>query len=105
VIPEEFAQYLPNVDISEFLEDMGIPTEIDLPIAAMEEFLRKTPFKVSGQETVNVEAGSFSATRIKVAGGVGNLYYSEGANNFVQIYSPANDFLPAISNVNLELVE
>jgi hypothetical protein len=105
LIPEEFAQYLPNIDISELLEGMGIPSEIDLEIAAMEKFLRKTPFAVSGQEIVNVQGGSFSATRIKLIGGVGNLYYSEEKNNFVQFHSPANGFLPAINNVNLELIE
>jgi len=105
LIPKEFAKYLPNVDIAEILEDYGIPPIMEIEIPYVGEVMRKAPFAVSGQETITVGAGSFDATRIKILGGIGNLYYSEEVNNFVQFYSPANDFLPAISNINLELIE
>jgi len=105
IIPPEFAQYLPNVDIAEVLEDFGVPSVMEIEIPYVGEVMRKSPFAVSGQETINVGAGSFSATRIKVLGGIGNMYYSDSVNNFVQISSPANDFLPAITNINLELIE
>lgn len=105
LIPADFAKYLPNVDIAEVLEDFGIPTVMELEIPYVAEVMRKAPFAVSGQEMVNVGAGSFSATRIKILGGIGNLYYSDEVNNFVQISSPASEFLPAINNINLELIE
>jgi hypothetical protein len=105
LIPQNIARHLPNIDISELLDDMGIPPVIDLELSEMREILRKTWFTVAGEETVNVEAGTYTATRIKIAGGVGNLYYSDEAKTFVQLYCPTNDLLPAINNINIELVE
>ena len=105
LLPQDIARHLPNIDISELIEDLGIPSEIELELSEMKSILRKTWFTVAGKETIDVDAGTYTATRIKIAGGVGNLYYSEEANNFVQLYCPINDFLPAINNINLELIE
>ena len=105
LLPPEIARHLPDIDISDLLDDLGIPSVMELELSEMKSILRKSVFEVSGQETVDVEAGSYIATRIKLVGGVGNLYYSEEANNFVQLYCPVSDFLPAINNINLELIE
>ncbi len=105
LIPPSLNQYLPTIDLSELLEDLEVPTTVDLSVNQMDEFLRKAPFTVAGQEMVNLESGSFSATHIKVFGGVGNLFYCEQEQCFVLIDSPMHDFLPAMTNLNLELVE
>ena len=104
LVPDDFAQYLPTVDIVDVLQHYGIPPVMDINIPYVEDILRKAPFEVSGQETVTIGAGSFNATRIVVLGGVGNIYYSDEVKNFVQMNSPASEFLPVITNINLELI-
>lgn len=104
LLPPELAKHLPNIDIAALLEDFGIPSVMEIEIPEITEIMRKAPFEVSGQEMVNVPAGTYSATRILIMGGVGNMYYSDQVNNFVRIYSPASEFLPPITNINLELI-
>ena len=105
LIPEEFAQYLPVVDISDVLNDFGIETVYNINISERQELEGSPLFEVKGQETVNVEAGSYDTSKISVLEGNGKLYYSQDARNIVKISIPISDYIPIIEDINLELKE
>ena len=111
IIPEEFAQYLPDIDISEILNDYGIDTsyQIDIPEipAVVLAYHRDTTalFKVEGSETINTQAGSFNATKISILKDNGKMYYSESEGNVIKIIGHVSDYIPIIDDINLELKE
>jgi len=110
IIPAEFAQYLPNVDIADVLNDYGIEThyQIDFDIAAglLPYHEDNTPlFEVKGSETINVEAGQFDATRISLIADNGNMYYSESEGTIVKIVGYTSEYVPVINDISLELKE
>ena len=111
IVPAEFAQYLPDVDISEVLNDYGIDTnyQIDIPEvpANLLPYHDDTTafFEVMGSENINVEAGQFNAAKISIIDDNGNIYYSEDAANIIKIVGYIGDYIPIIKDINLELKE
>lgn len=107
IVPPEFAKHLPNIDISELLNDMGIDTfyEIEIP-EITEPVLEESPiFWVKGSETVNTPAGSFDAVKVSVVEDNAKLYYSESEGNFVKIVGSISDYIPILDDITLELKE
>jgi len=102
LIPEEFAKYLPVIDISEFLSDHEVPTVIKIP--KINEFFRKKPFEIDNMAQVTVGAGTFNTYDIELVQGVGELYYSPDAEMFAKISGNFHDFNPLITNMQLELI-
>ena len=111
IIPEEFAQYLPDIDISEILNDYGIDTnyQIDIPEvpANLLPYHDDTTalFEVAGSENINVEAGQFNAVKISIIDDNGRMYYSESEGNIIKIIGYVSDYIPIIDDINLELKE
>lgn len=101
-IPPELAGYLPSIDISDILEDMGMSNVFE--ISEIEEVLRKSPFEAAQQTSVSIDAGSFTAYNILFVQGLGEVYYSPEAKNIVKITGYLNDFIPIVENIDLELV-
>lgn len=111
IIPEEFAQYLPDIDISEILNDYGIDTEYqidmpEVPANLLPYHSDTTPlFEVMGSENINVEAGQFNAVKISIIDDNGGMYYSESEGNIIKIIGYISDYIPIIDDINLELKE
>ena len=111
IIPPTLEPYMPNIDISEILEDNGIETyyEIDVPEipAAVLEYHKDTTalFEVKGSENVNTQAGTFNAAKISILKDNGKIYYSEDKGNIVQIVGHISDYVPIINDIKLELKE
>jgi len=104
IVPPEFAKYLPDIDISEVLEDFGFPTEMEFEIPETENLMRKPMFEVINQEQVSTPAGSFNAYKVYFVQGTGVLYYSPEQNNVVKIEGPFSDFIPILQDLKIELV-
>lgn len=83
IVPPEFAKYLPNIDISEILNDLGIESTYQIDMAEVPANLLPyhddtTPlFEVMGSENIGVKAGQFNAVKMSIADDNGKLYYSE----------------------------
>jgi hypothetical protein len=105
IIPPEFAKYLPDIDISEVLEDFGLPTEMTFEIPEIEELIRKPIFEIINQQQVTTPAGSFNAYTINFVQGTGVLYYSPETNNIVKIQGPFSEYVPILQDLNIELVK
>ena len=103
IIPEEIAQFLPNIDVSEILNYFGIETMYDIEISEMLEVKGTPLFQVKGTENINTQAGSFNAASISFLEGNGNIYYAESEGNIVKIIGHVSDYLPFIEDINLEL--
>ncbi len=102
-IPDEYAKYLPVIDIGDILEDFGIPSLIISDIPGMEAFFRKPLFRTPTMKTLSVPAGTFETYQVLFASGIGEIYYSPEAENFVKITTPLNDFCPIVQNINIAL--
>jgi len=111
IVPPEFAQYLPDIDISEILNDYGIDTmyQIDIPEVPanlLPYHSDTTPlFEVVGSENINVAAGQFNAARISIIDDNGRIYYSEDEGNLIKIVGYIGDYVSIIDDINLELKE
>jgi len=111
IVPPELAQYLPDIDISEVLNDQGIQTiyEIDIPEVPAQLFPYHDDttalFEVDGSEIVNVQAGQFNAAKISIMDNNGHIYYSEDEGNIVKIVGYLSEYVPIIEDLNLELKE
>lgn len=103
IIPEELAQYLPNIDISEILNDFGIETMYDIEIAETLEIKETPVFQVKGSENINTQAGSFNAATVSFLEGNANIYYAETEGNIVKIIGHVSDYIPLIEDINIEL--
>ena len=104
IIPEEFAQYLPNVDISEVLEDMGIDTVYEIEIPEIPEKVLETyQFEVWGTESISTQAGTFNAAKVAVFENNGILYYDETEGNLVKFVGQISEYVPLLEDINLEL--
>lgn len=101
LIPESFAKYLPLIDISEFLSDQEIPTEIE--ITEIDKVFRRSPFEIDTMQQVTVEAGSFNTYNIELLQGSGEFFYSPDAEIFVKISGNVKDFIPIAEDINMEL--
>jgi hypothetical protein len=110
IIPAEIAQYLPDIDISEILEDNGIATyyEFDtpeIPAALLAYHLDTTALlQVDGSENINTQAGSFNAAKISIVKDNGKIYYAESEGTIVKIIGHISDYIPIIEDINLELI-
>ena len=87
-IPDEYAKYLPVIDIGDILEDFGIPSLIVSDIPGMEAFFRKPLFMTPTMKTLTVPGGTFETYQVLFASGIGEIYYSPEAENFVKITTP-----------------
>jgi hypothetical protein len=107
IIPEQFAQYLPNVDIGEVLNDLGIDTTytLDLPDIDLNTSFKTKTFEVLGSENVNVPAGTFNAAKISVLEDNLFLYYSESEQNVVKVIGFLSDYIPIVDDISIELKE
>jgi hypothetical protein len=103
LVPPEFAKYLPQIDISDFMADQGIENEFEVP--EQERIIRKSPFAVGDMKSVNVPAGTYNAYDIKFVQGVGDIYYAPEVENVVKIIGNLNDFIPIVDNIELELIK
>jgi hypothetical protein len=106
IIPEQFAQFLPVVDISEILDNFGIPSEfeIDFPIN-LDHYKSTNFFQVNGNENVNTKGGTFNCKKISILDDNANFYYCENAKNVVKLSAQLSDYIPILEDINLELVE
>ena len=106
LIPPEFAQYLPVVDLAQVLEDWGIPTVYNIMIPGLWDPLYHDLhlFHVDAQQTVTVEAGTFDTYYLPMIRGIGEIYYSPDAGNVVKVQGNFGDILPIVENINLELI-
>jgi hypothetical protein len=109
IIPAEFAKYLPNIDISEILNDLGIETsyaiDIEMPANLLPYHYDNTSlFEVIGTENINTPAGSFNAAFMAIADLNGRMYYAENAGYIVKISGFLSEYIPIISDLNLELI-
>ena len=102
ILPAEIGDQLPVIDIGDFLDDAGVPDELDIP--QMTEFFRKPPFEVERQESVNVPAGSFNCYNIETVQGVAELFYNSQVENFVKIEGNLGDFTPIVDDIEMELI-
>ncbi|HEC89977.1 MAG TPA: hypothetical protein ENI44_05300, partial [Thermoplasmatales archaeon] len=84
LIPPEFRKYLPVVDISELLEDFGMPTSFEIP--EMQKIFRSSPFEVSKETYIDTDAGTFDSFIIDIIGGVAQICYSQDVEGFVKIH-------------------
>jgi hypothetical protein len=106
IIPADFAGYLPNVDISEVLNDFGIDTMYTIDIPEIPAELEKSAiFEVMGSENINTQAGSINAVKVSILEDNGILYYSESDGTIVKMIGQLNDYVPILEDVNLELKE
>lgn len=111
IVPPEFAKYLPNVDISEVLNDYGIPTQYQIDTPEIPDTLLRyhkyavSLFWVKGSETVETPAGSFDAAIISHLADNGETYYSESVGNIVKFVAHLNEYIPIIEDISLELKE
>lgn len=109
IFPAEFAKYLPDIDISQILNDYGIDTiyTIDMPeIPAdlMPYHHDTTPFlEVIGSQNIQTKAGQFNADYISIMDGNGQMYYSKDTGYLVKVIGYIGEYLPIIDNLNLEL--
>jgi hypothetical protein len=109
IVPAEFAKYLPDVDISEVLNDYGIDTtyEIDMPEVPadlMPYHDDTTPFlEVIGSQSIQTKAGTFNADYISIMDGNGQMYYSDSAGYLVKVIGYIGEYVPIVDNLNLEL--
>ena len=101
LIPEALAKYLPVIDISEFLTDQEISNVIQIP--KIGKIMRKTPFEIDATKQVTVQAGTFNTYDIEIVQGVGELFYSEEAENFVKISLNIANFIPIANSIDMEL--
>ena len=111
ILPAEIAQYLPTIDISDVLEDFGIAStyEVDIPKLGPGLFPYHTDttplFEVLGTQSVNVQAGQYNAAKVSVLELNGEVFYAENARNIVKITGHLGDYVPIITDINLELKE
>ena len=107
IVPPEFAQYLPNVDISEVLNDFGIDTIYEFETPEINPALiEETPiFMAKGTENINIEAGSFNAVSIPIFENNAHMYYSESEGNIIQLTGYLSEYIPIVEDINLELKE
>jgi len=103
IIPPEFAKYLPVIDIGEMLQDLGIPSLINMELPEIEELLRKPIFESSEEAIVNTNAGAYNSYKLRVLQGVGELYYAPSVKNFVKLYTPLNEYIPVIQSIEMQL--
>jgi len=106
IIPEQFAQFLPVVDISEVLESFGIPSEfeIDFPVN-LDHYKATNFFQVNGNENVNTKGGTYNCKKISVLDDNANFYYCQDAKNVVRLCGKLSEYIPILEDINLELVE
>jgi hypothetical protein len=104
LIPEDYKEYsdlikqiLPVIDISDTLTLFNISNPIDVPEIPV-------LFYCLNMETVRVQAGSFDAYNISMAG-VANLYYAPDVGRIIKITGNINYFIPYLENINMELVK
>ena len=105
IIPEQFAQFLPVVDIAEVLESFGIPSEMEIPFPLnMDHYKSTVFFKVNGDKSVNTGAGNFNCKDISILDDNAHFYYCPDAQNMVKMVAHLSDYIPILEDINLELV-
>jgi len=102
-IPEDFAKYLPVIDIAKVLEDYGIPSQINMELPAVEKIMRKPIFESSAEKVITVPAGTYDSYQILLIQGLGEFYYVPEIDNFAKLSTPINEFCPIIQNVEMVL--
>ena len=105
IIPEPLAQYLPIIDISDILEDLGMETTYEISLELPYKILKTALFEVWGSESISVGAGNFNAVNVGILEHNAAIYYSESTGNIVKMVGNINEYIPLINNVNLELIE
>lgn len=98
MLPPEIASLLPVVDIGDAFVVFGIPSVFTLPDIP-------SAFACLNKETVTVEAGTYEAYNITVAGGVGTYYYAPQVGNVIKISGDFQGLLPYLQSIDMELIE
>jgi hypothetical protein len=96
IIPPEYKDLFPVINIKEALDEFGFVTPITLP---------ELPdiFACFGTETITVPAGTFECYNITILGGLGNMYYAPIVKNIIKISGAFADELPFINKIEMEL--
>lgn len=79
LIPEEFAELLPVLEVDEILALAGLENGIEIPDIPF-------AFICLSREEVTVAAGTFDAYRIMFLGGVGTIYYAPDIAKIVKVW-------------------
>ncbi|MCJ7571698.1 MAG: hypothetical protein MUO82_07460 [Candidatus Thermoplasmatota archaeon] len=109
IVPDDIAKYLPNIDISQILNDRGIETTYtidipEIPADLMPYHSTTTPFmEALGSENIKTEAGSFDAAVISIIERNGEIYYSDDVGFLVKGIGHFSEYIPIVQDLNIEL--
>jgi hypothetical protein len=92
LIPEEYANLLPVIDIRDALETLGYPSVISIPSI-------EAAFYCVNMTEVSVPAGTYETYEIVIFGGTGAGYYAPSVGNIVKL---SGEF-PYFHTINMEL--
>jgi hypothetical protein len=98
LIPPELAVLLPDVDLSDALDVLGVGSFFEIPEIPY-------AFVCLQRDNITVEAGTFDAYNISIAGGLAECYYAPDAGNVIKIEGNLQDLLPYVTDISMELVE
>jgi hypothetical protein len=98
LIPAELAILLPDVDLSDALDILGVVSFFEIPEIPY-------AFVCLQRDNITVEAGTFDSYNISIAGGLAECYYAPDAGNVIKIEGNLQDLLPYVTDINMELVE
>jgi hypothetical protein len=97
LIPPEMAALLPDVDLSDTFDILGVGSFFEIPEIPY-------AFTCFERDNITVEAGTFDAYNISIAGGVAGCYYAPDAGNVIKIEGNFQELLPYITDISMELV-
>ena len=101
LIPQELAQFLPIMDISEMLESRGISNIFEITKTDVIE--GRPVFEFTGTDTITVEAGTYNTQYISIVDDIGVMHYSPDTKSVIQISGNIKEFIPIIENIKVEL--
>jgi len=97
LLPPEIAALLPVVKIQEALTTLGTGNLFQIPMIPYAFYCLNT-------EPVTVPAGIYDAYNITILNGTARCFYAPTAKNVVKLTGNIQDFIPSITNINMELL-
>jgi hypothetical protein len=97
LLPPEIAALLPVVNIQEALTTLGTGNVFHIPMIPYAFYCLNT-------ETITVPAGTYDAYNITILNGTARCFYAPTAKNVVKLTGNIQDFIPYITNINMELL-
>jgi hypothetical protein len=104
-LPPEIARLFPVIDISDLLDALNMSNPVTIPQVINPVYHDIHMFSCSSQETISIEAGTFSAFKIPLVREIGLVHYSPDAKNIVKVTGNFGEIVPIIDNITLELVK